>query len=120
MADINCTRDGLAEASSCLPFVDTFCDDAGSASTPLRFGDSTSRCFDTPNGNRCDFISFNSSVNGTSGIASNCKVWVRDIINQCPMGGWFFAVSGSPPAASFTWSVDPNFGKCAALVQGGS
>ncbi|KAF5355097.1 hypothetical protein D9756_005778 [Leucocoprinus leucothites] len=102
-------------ATDCISFINTFCNDASISQTPVRIGDSTSRCFNLPGGDRCDFIAFNTFTSGVSPSNVNCKSVLNDIATRCPLGGF-----GQVSDTAYTFTVDRNHGLCGSSVQGGS
>ncbi|KAF9445871.1 hypothetical protein P691DRAFT_674773, partial [Macrolepiota fuliginosa MF-IS2] len=109
-----CYPAGAGPASSCAQFIIDFCADA--ASKPIRIGDSKSRCYNLPNGNRCDLIAYNSLNAFAPPSEINCRTVLNDVARRCRAGGFGKINSGSV----YTFTVDPNSGRCATGVQGGS
>ncbi|KAJ3575082.1 hypothetical protein NP233_g1318 [Leucocoprinus birnbaumii] len=106
---------GAGPINDCCQFINTFCNDASLTQTPVRIGDATSRCFNLPGGDRCDFIAYNTYNQAVSPSIKSCKIVLEDIGSKCILGG-FGAVSDT----AYTFTVDRNHGSCGHDVQGGS
>ncbi|KAF5354732.1 hypothetical protein D9756_005780 [Leucocoprinus leucothites] len=104
-----------APARDCASFINTFCDDASMGQTPVRIGDSTSRCFNLPGGDRCDFIALNTYTRAVSPDNNSCRTVLNDIAGRCPYGGF-----GQIADPAYTFTVDRNHGACSRNVQPGS
>ncbi|KAJ3566804.1 hypothetical protein NP233_g6773 [Leucocoprinus birnbaumii] len=74
---------GAGPINDCCQFINTFCNDASLTQTPVRIGDATSRCFNLPGGDRCDFIAYNTYNQGVSPSNANCKTVLEDIGSKC-------------------------------------
>ncbi|KAF5359504.1 hypothetical protein D9756_003547 [Leucocoprinus leucothites] len=125
-SSVNCYGKGLTPASDCNQFVQQFC--ASVANTQYPSGDSASACFNQQNGNRCDFIAYNTNTNTNNNGGFNnggfnngnfnvfsCQSVLQNISGRCQSGGW-----GQQTAGDWTFTVDPNRGRCGSDVQGGN
>ncbi|KAF9443383.1 hypothetical protein P691DRAFT_788132 [Macrolepiota fuliginosa MF-IS2] len=104
---ITCNSAGACLASDCCEFIDTFCDAVDPENLPLH--DSNSRCYNLSNGNRCDFMAFNTYKTNWSPSGTNCKTVLRNVTSQCSFGGHGKITNADP---AYTFVVDVNAGPC--------
>ncbi|KAJ3554454.1 hypothetical protein NP233_g12420 [Leucocoprinus birnbaumii] len=114
-SSVNCYGNGLTPASDCNQFIAQFCGNVANIQTPS--GDSVSACFNQQNGNKCNFIALNNISGGqTSGLnVLTCQSVLQAVTGRCQSGGW-----GQQDANDYTFTVDPNRGRCDSNVDGGS
>ncbi|KAF9441345.1 hypothetical protein P691DRAFT_645599, partial [Macrolepiota fuliginosa MF-IS2] len=99
------TGPAASPASDCSGFINKFCNSVDPE--PVRLHDNNSRCYNLPNGNRCDFIAYNTYQNNISPSGTNCKFVLQNVTNACNFGG-----SGQREPGAYTFSVDLNIGAC--------
>ncbi|KAJ6511697.1 hypothetical protein DFH09DRAFT_269293 [Mycena vulgaris] len=106
--NINCFS---GTTGDCTSFIPIFCASLGIKT--IAPADTAARCFNMPNGVRCDFDVFNSG--GTTDIPSigNCQTLLTQVSASCPPGG-IGNIVGQP----FVFFVDPNTGPCKVFPNG--
>ncbi|KAF9439529.1 hypothetical protein P691DRAFT_769509 [Macrolepiota fuliginosa MF-IS2] len=104
---------GASPATDCSRFINKFCSLVDPE--PLRLHDNNAHCYNLPNGNRCDFIAYNSYQNNASPSGLNCVSVLEKITKTCSLGGF-----GQHGVGGYTFTVDVNAGPCTSSVQPGS
>ncbi|KAF5355096.1 hypothetical protein D9756_005779 [Leucocoprinus leucothites] len=107
---------GAAPATDCAQFITGFCSDAAASQIPVRVNDSTSRCFNLPDGDRCDLTAFNTYSRDSAPSGTNCVTVMTDLAANCNLGG-FGKINNS---TVYTFTIDRNHGVCKQGVQAGS
>ncbi|KAJ7236769.1 hypothetical protein C8J57DRAFT_1728142 [Mycena rebaudengoi] len=95
----------------CTSFIPTFCASLGIKT--IAPADTAARCFNMPNGVRCDFDAVNTG--GATDIPSigNCQTLLTQVSALCPSGG-----DGNIVGQPFVFFVDPNTGPCEVFPLG--
>ncbi|KAJ7825452.1 hypothetical protein B0H13DRAFT_2341665 [Mycena leptocephala] len=95
----------------CTSFIPIFCASLGIKT--IAPADTAARCFNMPNGVRCDFDAVN--IGGATDIPSigNCQTLLTQVSASCPSGG-VGNILGQP----FEFFVDPNTGPCEVFPPG--
>ncbi|KAF9445700.1 hypothetical protein P691DRAFT_784882 [Macrolepiota fuliginosa MF-IS2] len=111
-----CYTQGTGPTTDCGGFINEFCNSAAqlSASIPLVSSrDSQGRCFNLPDGRRCNFIAYNSREITAAPNEFGCQFALNNVARNCPVGG-----SGKSRADdAYTFTIDPNRGPCTQDAQ---
>ncbi|KAF9441791.1 hypothetical protein P691DRAFT_765887 [Macrolepiota fuliginosa MF-IS2] len=104
---------GAGPAFDCNRFINKFCGLVNPEH--LRLHDNNARYYNLPNGNRCDFIAYNSRQDNASPSGPYCGSVLENITKTCSFGGF-----GQCGVGGYTFTVDVNAGPCTSSVQPGS
>ncbi|KAJ7312394.1 hypothetical protein DFH08DRAFT_822132 [Mycena albidolilacea] len=109
---VGCFGNVPETVADCSSFIGTFCASLGvDVMAPQ---DTASRCFNLPNGLRCDFFAFNSGGTTDSPSVGNCATGLSLVNQGCAQNGGQVNFAGLP----FVFFLDPNTGPCVVIPTG--
>ncbi|KAJ7825453.1 hypothetical protein B0H13DRAFT_2341666 [Mycena leptocephala] len=95
----------------CSSVISTFC--SSLAVDIIAPTDTLTRCFNMPDGVRCDFGVVNNGDATDAPSVVNCQLIFNQVSAECPTGG-----RGNVVGLPFAFQVDPNEGACAVIPPG--